>query len=364
MTKAEDTLTILCDPMTTEYGPTKPPILIAKGLIKEGYSVKVLSTTISESIQNSLESMGIFTIDLGKKFPRGDPSFVWFKAWLAEALFSMNSKKAPQLSNGVLNFSNTMALPSRAWYAQGPPTATLDNIRSFLPWPYGMVYGVISPFLRYLDKRLIQRLAGMSERLIVNSTYLADLYTKMGVEVHGVIYPPLDCDKFRPTALRPSEDYVLTYFGKETSFSLVKKVADLGVRIRSFGSKLRTVSKTVLRHRNVKMLGRVSDDELVDLYSNALFTLYPFTDEPFGYVPAESMACGTPVLTFNRQGPSESVIDGSTGWLVNSDEEFVDTALKLWKKGYPTKIRRECIRRASFFEVRDIAKKWVDLIRL
>jgi len=44
-------------------------------------------------------------------------------------------------------------------------------------------------------------------------------------------------------------------------------------------------------------------EELIDLYSNALFTLFTFTHELFGYVLVESMACGTSVLTYNRQGP-------------------------------------------------------------
>ncbi len=49
--------------------------------------------------------------------------------------------------------------------------------------------------------------------------------------------------------------------------------------------------------------GRVSDDELARLYANAKFTVFPFIHEPFGYVPVESMACGTPpVLTYDKQG--------------------------------------------------------------
>lgn len=356
-------VTIVCDPMTTEYGPVQPPLLIAKCLIKEGYSVKALSTTISKHIQNKLTSMNISTIDLGKNLFHSDSSLVWFKSWLAEAFFSLNSKTVSHSSDTVLNFSNTVAVPSKALYAQGPPTATLDNIKSSLPRPYRIAYDFVSPFLKKADRSLIKRLAEMSGSFIANSRYLADLYTKMGLRVSDVIYPPLDCDRFKPVAPRPSEDYVFTYFGKETDFALVKKVADTGVKIRSFGSKLRNVPRTIYKHKSIEVLGSLGYNELVSLYSNALFTFYPFRDEPFGYVPVESMACGTPVLTFNLQGPSESVIDGSTGWLVNSDKEIVDMALQLWKNGYPARIRQQCIGRASFFEARNVAKKWIDLIK-
>jgi glycosyltransferase involved in cell wall biosynthesis len=48
-------------------------------------------------------------------------------------------------------------------------------------------------------------------------------------------------------------------------------------------------------------LGRVNDEELIDLYSNALYTLFTFAHEPFGYVSVEGMACSIPVLICNRQ---------------------------------------------------------------
>ena len=106
------------------------------------------------------------------------------------------------------------------------------------------------------------------------------------------------------------------------------------------------MTEEVIEHPNIEFLGRLSSSELVDAYSNALFTLFPFTHEPFGYVPLESMACGTPALTYNFQGPSEYVIDGYTGWLARSDDELVQKAAELWKKGYPSSYARELCERS------------------
>jgi glycosyltransferase involved in cell wall biosynthesis len=39
-------------------------------------------------------------------------------------------------------------------------------------------------------------------------------------------------------------------------------------------------------------------------------------DEPFGMLPAEAQACGTPVVAFDRGALGEVVVDGSTGFLV------------------------------------------------
>ena len=47
---------------------------------------------------------------------------------------------------------------------------------------------------------------------------------------------------------------------------------------------------------NVKVLGRVSDEELVSLYRRAACFIFPSVYEGFGLPPLEAMACGCPVL--------------------------------------------------------------------
>jgi glycosyltransferase involved in cell wall biosynthesis len=48
--------------------------------------------------------------------------------------------------------------------------------------------------------------------------------------------------------------------------------------------------------RRVQLLGRVSDEELVELYRGADCLLFPSLYEGFGFPVLEAMACGTPVL--------------------------------------------------------------------
>ncbi len=47
--------------------------------------------------------------------------------------------------------------------------------------------------------------------------------------------------------------------------------------------------------------------------------------EAFGNVAIEAMACGVPVVAYRRGGPSEIVIDGETGFLVDADD--IDAAI-------------------------------------
>jgi len=101
----------------------------------------------------------------------------------------------------------------------------------------------------------------------------------------------------------------------------------------------------------------------VELYSNALFTLFPFTHEPFGYVPVESMACGTPVLTYAAQGPGETVIHEVTGWLAKDEGSLVDMAVRIWNEGYPSSMRARSRERAEQFDTKVIADKWVEVLK-
>ncbi len=56
--------------------------------------------------------------------------------------------------------------------------------------------------------------------------------------------------------------------------------------------------------------------------AKALLHLIGF-DEPFGLSVIEAMACGTPVIAYNRGSMPELIVDGVTGFLVNTLEEAV-----------------------------------------
>ena len=356
-------ITLICDPLLSEYGPLRPAILLANKFIENGKRITMVSTTISPELQRKLGSMGIQTVNL-KKEPilKKNESIAWMEEWLREAAFSINSKGISTLDGVILNFSNTLLFPAHVWYAQGPPTVTLDNMKSTLPLRYKVVYKSLSRIFKMLDMRFTRKIAYCSTCVVANSKYLASVYRRFAVLAKRVIYPPLDCEQFKPTSTTASEDFVLTYFGKETIFELVEQILDKGVKIKAFGGKLSMIPKRIRVHKNIEFLGRIEDEKLIELYSDALFTLYPFTDEPFGYIPIESLACGTPVLTFNKQGPKETIVNGETGWLANDYVELIKLASKIWKKKYPKNFRRACRPSALRFDVDKIGKEWFDLL--
>ena len=84
--------------------------------------------------------------------------------------------------------------------------------------------------------------------------------------------------------------------------------------------------------------GTVGPKKRDELLGNALALLHPINfEEPFGLSVVESMACGTPVIAFNKGSMPELVIDGKTGFLVSTVGEAVDAVSRI-----PSINRQEC----------------------
>ena len=67
----------------------------------------------------------------------------------------------------------------------------------------------------------------------------------------------------------------------------------------------------------VEYLGSVGPDQRADVLGHALAMLHLISfDEPFGLSLIESMACGTPVIAFDRGSMPEIIRDGETGFVV------------------------------------------------
>jgi glycosyltransferase involved in cell wall biosynthesis len=87
------------------------------------------------------------------------------------------------------------------------------------------------------------------------------------------------------------------------------------------------VARLALTDR-VTLLGRVSDDELIDLYSGALAVLFTPFDEDYGYVTLEAFLSRKGLITTrDAGGPLEFVTDGETGVVTDPVPEALAAAV-------------------------------------
>jgi glycosyltransferase involved in cell wall biosynthesis len=77
-------------------------------------------------------------------------------------------------------------------------------------------------------------------------------------------------------------------------------------------------------------LGSVGPAERNRLLGKARALLHPIQfDEPFGLSVIESMACGTPVIAFDRGSMPELIENGTSGFLVNTVDEAVAAVARI-----------------------------------
>ncbi len=90
------------------------------------------------------------------------------------------------------------------------------------------------------------------------------------------------------------------------------------------------VIRPMINHPLVEYIGEIGDHEKSDFLSGSLGLLVPIDwPEPFGLVMIEAMACGTPVVAFNRGSVPEVIDEGLTGFIVEDEISAVAAVASL-----------------------------------
>jgi glycosyltransferase involved in cell wall biosynthesis len=116
----------------------------------------------------------------------------------------------------------------------------------------------------------------------------------------------------------------------------------------------------MMKSRNVEFIGEINDTDKSEFLSGAIALLVPIDwPEPFGLVMIEAMACGTPVIAFNRGSVPEIVDDGLTGFVVEDINGAIGAVDRL------SHLSREKIRRRfeERFTARRMAQDYLSVYR-
>jgi glycosyltransferase involved in cell wall biosynthesis len=118
-----------------------------------------------------------------------------------------------------------------------------------------------------------------------------------------------------------------------------------------------TTIQPLLSQPRVEFVGEISEAQKPAFLSGAKALLFPIDwSEPFGLVMIEAMACGTPVIAFNRGSVPEVIDHGLTGYICEDVQGAVG-ALRRLDELSRTEIRAQFERR---FSSKTMAQGYVD----
>ena len=122
----------------------------------------------------------------------------------------------------------------------------------------------------------------------------------------------IDTTVFTPGDVR-TEDRVVLFVGdadeerKGVTELVAAQAPGTQTWIAGPGDQRTAVARAGVADPQVRLLGVVGPDDLVELYRRASVTALPARAEAFGLVLVESLACGTPVVALDEGGPREIV---------------------------------------------------------
>ena len=113
-----------------------------------------------------------------------------------------------------------------------------------------------------------------------------------------------------------------------------------------------------LDNKNVVFIGSAGPVQRNQLLGKAAALLHPINfNEPFGLSVIESMACGTPVIAFNRGSMPELIENGKNGFTVNTVDDAIEAVRQI--KNIDRKYCRWYIE--QHFTVNQMAEKYIQV---
>lgn len=212
------------------------------------------------------------------------------------------------------------------WYCH-EPSAFVHNydIIAGLNEPMKTLAYLSNPLMKLVDKYLVE----YSDLILTNSNFTSSNISKIYGKSSIVVYPGVDISKFKPS--EEKENFIFS-IGRLTKFKRMDlllrtmtqlKDKDIDLYIGGDGEykeNLIFLANELGISSNVTFLGKLPEDKLNYYYSKSKVVVFPTNKEPFGIVPIEAMAAGTPVIANKSGGVTESVRDGVTGYLVDLND--------------------------------------------
>lgn len=118
--------------------------------------------------------------------------------------------------------------------------------------------------------------------------------------------------------------------------------------------------KPYLKEGKIEYIGSVGADRRDELLGNARVLLHPIHfSEPFGLSVVEAMACGTPVIAFNKGSMPELIVPGVNGNLAENLEEAIEQVRNV--ESIPRRSCREHVEK--YFTKEVMARRYIEVYK-
>jgi glycosyltransferase involved in cell wall biosynthesis len=317
------------------YGGTELVIYnLCKGLVELGHAITLFATKNSQSPDELDYVFPMGLVDMEIDWTAALPSFVHYHQAFQKA-HEFDVVHA-HLSSGT----DLLILPFLSDLAQKGKAAVM-TVHGH--WPYDRNSYMDSYFKKLYAKDIAAISISRAMQKLLPKEFRDIGYVHNSLDPNTLSFvaqPAIDTNK----SSRDSSDLqgngkgYLTWLGKIVSdkgtHEAILAAKEAGEQF-VFGGIVDKYDKLSVDYFQTKVKPLIDDDQVVylgpldvkaknNLLGGAKAFLNPVNwEEPFGMVIVESMACGTPVISYNRGAPAELIKNGKNGFLVRNRKEMV-----------------------------------------
>jgi glycosyltransferase involved in cell wall biosynthesis len=297
-------------------------ISLADGLVRRGHDVYLFTAPDIKTKANLVGgSAGLIGDEyvLEKMREIGGPRFIWSSYYGRKNIYEadLTAKCFQMVKEGKLDVVHSYHDQLAHFFEEATGAATVYTLHDPLPIkPHDLTYWLYKKYHGH------------------NFVSISDAFRRhdsLKLNFVDTVYHGLD---FRSMPYRQAPSDYLLFMGRMVpekglhlaiAAALATKISlEIGTHFPNEHEKNPYFDTEINPHLSNPLIiepGMVTSHKKMALYGGAKALLFPIVwEEPFGMVLVEAMACGTPVIAYNRGSVAEIVEDGVTGFIVDSDD--------------------------------------------